>query len=495
MAEGQARADDASGRVYVEERHHDKCCAKMEELWRTRELCDIRLMVSNEEGTTVLCLPAHRLVLAANIPYFRAMFTSEMLECSQPEVTLLGVDSGPLKQLVEWAYTGRVEITEANVQGLLATASLLELPRIVGVCASFIAGHLNVTNCLGVQQFAALHGLRQLAEAAERFALDNFAAVASEPEFLGLSLSQLEAMVEGDGINVQGEEEVYAALTRWLQSDPEERTAFADQLYGHVRFPILPLQFLRDVVQENQLLASTAFGQLSIQEALDYHANPASAINFTNPLKVQPRSSVMGAICVVGGAGDAGQSLNETALFSPHQKSWLRGSKMLHRRSRLALALMHGELFAVGGCDLSCPLDTVEKYSPKLDSWGAVAAMGTARRGCAAVVTHRGLVVMGGFSGSVFLRSVEFYDAALDEWSFGPPMLEARSDLCAVHLEQRIYAIGGVNTSSQLRSVECFDLLNRKWEKVADMVAPRASAGESTEVCPAAATELAVCSS
>lgn len=477
MAEERERADNGSSSVYTEERHHDECCAKMEELWRTRELCDIRLMVSNEEGTTVPCLPAHRLVLAANIPYFRAMFTSDMLECSQPEVKLLGVDSGPLKQLVEWAYTGRVEITEANVQGLLATASLLELPKIVDVCASFLAGHINARNCLGLQQFAALHGLQQLADAAERFALDNFAAVAITSEFLGLSLSRLEGMVEGDSINVQGEEEVYTAVTRWLQSDIEEREPFANQLYCHVRLPILPLQFLRDVVEENQLLVS-ALGQLSIQEALDYHANSASAVNFTNPLKVQPRSSVMGAICVVGGAGDAGQSLNDVALFSPHEKRWLPGSKMLQRRSRLALGLLHGELYAVGGSDLSCPLDTVEKYSPKLDVWTAVAGMNVARRGCAALVTHRGLMVMGGFSGSVFLRSVEFYDVALDEWSFGPPMLEARSDLCAVRLEQRIYAIGGVNTSSQLRSVECFDLINRKWEKVADMFAPRASAGE-----------------
>ena len=158
---------------------------------------------------------------------------------------------------------------------------------------------------------------------------------------------------------------------------------------------------------------------------------------------------------------------------------------MLQHRSRLAIALFQGELYAIGGADFADSLSSVEKYSPTTNCWGNVAALNTPRRSCAAVVTPRGIFVLGGYSGSVYLKSVELYDSELDEWSYQLPMTESRSELCAVFFDQRIYAIGGYNSSGQLKSVERFDLINRKWEKVADMCAPRANAGIIAPICAA----------
>lgn len=478
-------SDEGSTFVFREEDHHLNCCEQVEELWRQRAFCDVNLIVENTEGKPTVSIPAHRIILAAAVPYFRGMLTSEMQEALQSEVTLRNVDEEGLKKVVSYAYSGKVEISEGCAQGILATASMLGLPKLVRACANFIAKHITPANCLGITAFSLLYDLQGLHTTASRFAMDKFATVWREEEFLGLSVDKVEYFVQSDQICVNSEEDVYEAVTRWIQHDEKMRNQHADRLYNHVRFPIIDGRFLKNAVMQNPLITSSNAGKLMIQEALDYHENPASVILFSNPKKTQPRSSVMGVICVVGGAGDAGQSLNEVTFFSPHEKQWRSGPKMLQHRSRLAIALFQGELYAIGGADFADSLSSVEKYSPTTNCWGNVAALNTPRRSCAAVVTPRGIFVLGGYSGSVYLKSVELYDSELDEWSYQLPMTESRSELCAVFFDQRIYAIGGYNSSGQLKSVERFDLINRKWEKVADMCAPRANAGIIAPICAA----------
>ena len=471
----------ASGNfIYREEDHYQNYCAQVEELWRGRQLCDINLIVENTDGKPIVSVPAHRVILAANIPYFKAMLTSEMQESSQREVTLRNVDDDGLKRIVSYAYTGKIEITEVAAQGLLVTASMVGLPLIVQACENFMAKHVSPANCLGLEVFARLHELNDLSTIANNFSMNHFTAVSKEEEFLGISVEAIENFVESDKININSEEDVYEAVTRWIHSNPDERKQYSDRLYKHVRFPILSLNWL-NIVKQNPLITESSAGKIMLQEAFDYHENPASVILFSSPKKIQPRSSVMGVLCVVGGAGDSGESLNEVTFFSPHEQHWRSGTKMQCHRSRLALALFQGELYAIGGCDVSDSLASVEKYSPSSNCWMRVASLNAARRSCAAVVTKGGIYAIGGCSGSVFLKSVERYDAELDEWTYQPAMIESRSELAAVFFDQRLYAIGGFNSQSQhLRSVERFDLINRKWEKIADMYAPRANAGMST---------------
>lgn len=474
--------------VYREEQHYQNVCDSVGELWRQRALCDVNILVEDAEGRPKVSLPAHRVILAASIPYFRAMFTSDMQECSKDEVKLRDVDELGLKAIMGFVYSGKLEITKTNAQGVLSTASMLGLQSMVDACARFMVKHLSPSNCLGMRDFSAVYNLKELRSAADKYAKYHFATVMREEEFLGLSVEEVEYFVRDDEIRVESEEDIYTAITRWLNHDTvsddlesekssKNRHEFVVRLYNHVRFPILDLNFVKGVVAHNELITSVPGAKVMLKEALEYHENPASIILFSNPKKTQPRSSMMGVICVVGGTGDAGESLADVTFFNPHEQQWKPGTRMLQHRSRLALALFKGELYAIGGSDVKEPLSTVEKYSPITNTWELIAPLNRARRSCAAIVTRFGIYVLGGFS-DVFLHSVELYNAELDEWSYQIPMMEARSDLCAVFYDQRIYAIGGSNSSStQLRSVERFDLINRKWETVAAMNAPRANAG------------------
>ena len=58
-----------------------------------------------------------------------AVFTSQLKECHDREVTLKDMDPAMLETLLNFAYTGAVSITQANVQSLMAASNLLQVRR------------------------------------------------------------------------------------------------------------------------------------------------------------------------------------------------------------------------------------------------------------------------------------------------------------------------------------------------------------------------------
>ena len=76
----------------------------MNELRRQGVLCDVTLVA---EGVR---FPVHKLVVASCSPYFRAMFNGAMSESHQDVVSLEAVQANALKQLVDYIYTGEIEV-------------------------------------------------------------------------------------------------------------------------------------------------------------------------------------------------------------------------------------------------------------------------------------------------------------------------------------------------------------------------------------------------
>ena len=468
--EGELEEETSEDNVFIEENHDTRCFHEMAQLWYDKKFCDVHLMVVDTFGTTTAAILAHRIVLASVIPYFKAMFE----EANGTGVTLQDHKVAPVKTLVEYAYTGKVTITYETAKDVLISAEKFGLTDIVNFCAQFIGRNLSPENCLGIREFASEQALHDLHELAKTYAIQNFSAVSRGQEFIHLSEKKVEELIRSDDIHVDIEEDVYHALTLWIFHDEETRQQHADILYNHVRFPLMSEKFLNEVASTNQYL-QTPKGRLYIKDAYEYRKNPGMII-FSDPKKTQPRRAIQGVICIVGGVNDS--SLNDVTLFNPHDNEWKEGPKMHYRRSRLGVALLQGELYAVGGYDLGYSLATCEKYCPGENSWREIASLDTPRRSLALVAMGKRLFALGGYTGSVYLKSVEIYNPGTDEWSPGPPMLEPRSELSAVFLDERIYAIGGNNSSGHLNSVERFDVLNRRWESVAPMIAPKTGAGK-----------------
>ena len=84
-------------------------------------LCDVTIVVAGQE------FRAHKVILAASSPYFKAMFATAFDEKDHSKIMIQDIIPNSFEMILEFIYTGRrMEITVDNVQSLLETASIRE---------------------------------------------------------------------------------------------------------------------------------------------------------------------------------------------------------------------------------------------------------------------------------------------------------------------------------------------------------------------------------
>lgn len=208
--------------------HSNKMLATLNDLRQNRELSDIQLKVGSK------CIPSHKLILSANSPYFRAMFSSGYSESGQTEVEIHDISSTALECLMQYFYTSKIHISTANVQELLAASSMLQVGAVSDACCEFMRRHLGASNCLGVRTFADMHSCSELRRVADNFAKRNFSIVVESEDFLKLEVEQLLELFSADDLCVESEEMVFEASLRWIKHDPANREKFVVDLLEKV---------------------------------------------------------------------------------------------------------------------------------------------------------------------------------------------------------------------------------------------------------------------
>jgi N-acetylneuraminic acid mutarotase len=187
-----------------------------------------------------------------------------------------------------------------------------------------------------------------------------------------------------------------------------------------------------------------------------------------------------GILYAVGGQFDpAGTSviLNSVEAYDPLSDTWTTKTPMPTARRGVAIGVVGGILYAVGG-ELSpagsrTMSHAVEAYDPASNSWSTRAPMPTARDALSVVVVDDVLYAIGGFDGLAYLRTVEAYDPSTDSWTTRAPMPTKRAIAAALALNNRVYVVGGY-TGITSRTVEMYDPATDRWTTKAPMPSARA---------------------
>ncbi|XP_017722247.1 PREDICTED: kelch repeat and BTB domain-containing protein 7-like, partial [Rhinopithecus bieti] len=154
------------------------------------------------------------------------MFTGGMYESQQASVTMHDVDAESFEVLVDYCYTGRVSLSEANVQRLYAASDMLQLEYVREACASFLARRLDLTNCTAILKFADAFDHHKLRSQAQSYIAQNFKQLSRmgsirEETLADLTLAQLLAVLRLDSLDIESERTVCHVAVQWLEAAPK----------------------------------------------------------------------------------------------------------------------------------------------------------------------------------------------------------------------------------------------------------------------------------
>lgn len=130
--------------VYTCNNHAPKILNNLNGLRQNSRFCDVEIVAGSK------VFKAHRAVLAASSPYFQAMFAGGLCEQDQNSVQLHSMSPNVFDYLLSFIYSGRIDISEGNVQEIMVAADMLELSDVVDGCSEFLLQEMRPFNVVGI---------------------------------------------------------------------------------------------------------------------------------------------------------------------------------------------------------------------------------------------------------------------------------------------------------------------------------------------------------
>ena len=199
-------------------------------------LCDVTLKVGEQE------FPAHRALLCHASKYFEAMFDGHFVEKKSREADLTDIvgDSDTLVELLDFMYTGALNISAANIEALLRATSLLLLEKGKAQCVTYLLEHLTPDNVVSVLTLADEFGLSAFYQIALEVILARFHdSIIFSSQMDEVHIDFMEFLLEQGAFKYVQEEDLmsllgqkFSAIVEDSNSTAKEKITSVKRLFG-----------------------------------------------------------------------------------------------------------------------------------------------------------------------------------------------------------------------------------------------------------------------
>ncbi|WKX94092.1 hypothetical protein Q1695_011389 [Nippostrongylus brasiliensis] len=512
---------------FIDEKLPAEILSKLASFREFDEFCDVTLEADSSskaesEPNPSTSIRAHKFVLAAASPYFREKLSSDSyVESKEICVVVKDIDDKTLRLLVDYMYTGRLDINENNVRALYGAAEILLLDSVRSECSWYLKEHLSISNCLEIAAFAKAQNCTGLDDAAVSFAGQHFGELVESEELLSMDETSFLHFISDDRLNPK--DKVFEAVINWVKRDSSRQASLPNVIVG-VHLPLMSREFLdrvynKPMIQESSacmgMLGTVFHDTLSEENTSRVPENwyrPRQTkmvmiagggtedviyladVNIYDPYSqqwtpaaplMQPRrffgmATAGDSVYAVGGRNTETQNtsldLRSVEIYDSQRNSWRVGPEMQRRRCALGVAALNGTIFAVGGLDISYVCRDAEMLDPRLGEWISLPSIKNSREDFALTAANGLLYAVAGKSGNQFLNSVEVYDPRACQWTTAPPMLKKRCHAGATVLRDQVVVVGGFDMSGRVLSPAEM-LTDNGWTCLPEMSLPREGLG------------------
>jgi N-acetylneuraminic acid mutarotase len=174
--------------------------------------------------------------------------------------------------------------------------------------------------------------------------------------------------------------------------------------------------------------------------------------------------------------------LSNVLVYDTLSDSWSFKTHMPTPRISLALGVVNGKIYAIGGADLQwndcCfyyykALDTNEIYDPINDSWETLSPMITPRYNVGVAVINEKIFVCGGSKGADLwppVDTVEMYSSNTNTWETSTSMPKRLTGFGITTVDKKFYVIGGLCIPEyHINDTFVYDPLNTQWYNMSSM--------------------------
>ena len=379
-------------------KHYKQGFETMNALRHKGQLCDVILRADSQQ------FRAHKVVLAAASPYFKAMFCNSLREADMRDISLQCIHANTLQSLIEFAYTSEIHVSELNVCSLLPAANMLHMIDVIDACCTFLEQQLDPCNCIGIAEFAHAHDCMDLREKARKYTLENFGEVSQNDEFLALASPQVKHIIQKDELNVRCESEVFLAAVRWVEHDPRTRANQLEELLCGVRCHFLTPSFLQQQINYCDVLRSMppcrAYLARVHEDLIEHRKCPDKRRKPNAPPVIYTIGGYLRQSC-----------LDKVECYNPASKEWFTLSDLPTPRSGVGVIVVHGLLYVLGGRTITTNSHedqaTVDCFDPFMNLWRSCAPMTTPRNRLGVSSIDGLIYAMGGCQNGTHHNSVE----------------------------------------------------------------------------------------